>query len=113
MCLALKNPNASLERSSGLRAPDPNAAGAAGDVPNLHRAVIGQVTLHPLDVPRSVEPELEVLLTEPRDGNVAPDTRLLVQHQSVDDAAYGFAELVRVELLQEAERPRAADLGLL
>src|ERR687898_422332 len=69
MCLALKNPNASLERSSGLRAPDPNAAGAAGDFPNLHRAVIGQVTLHPLDVPRSVEPELEVLLTEPRDGN--------------------------------------------
>src|SRR3712207_1230738 len=102
-----------LHKLAGLWPPDPNAAGAAGDVPDLHRAVIGQRTLHPLDVPRSVEPELEVLRTDPRDGNVAPDPRLLVQHQGVGNAAYGFAELVRVELLQEAERPRAADLGLL
>ena len=71
------------------------------------------MTLHPLDVPRSVEPELEVLLTEPRDGNVAPDTRLLVQHQGIGDAACGFVELVRVEVLEEAERPWATDLSLL
>jgi hypothetical protein len=48
------------------------------------------VTLHPLDVPRPIEAELEVVLLETGDGYVALDAAGLVKHERVGDAADGL-----------------------
>src|SRR3712207_2711496 len=79
-----------LHELACLRSPHPDAACATAYVPDLHRAVIGQVTPHPLDVPRPVEPELEVVLLETSDGYIALDAAGLVKHERVGDAADGL-----------------------
>src|SRR5215207_8677868 len=102
-----------LHQISSRRTPHPDATGTTGDVPHPHRAVLRQVALHPLDVPRPVEPQLEVVLPEASNGYVAPDAARLVEHQRVGYLAHGFVELAGGQSLEELQGAGARDLRLL
>src|SRR5919109_68029 len=62
------------------RAPQPDAACARGDVRDADGPVRGQVALQPVDVARTIEPELKAIRAEPSHGDVASYPRVVVEH---------------------------------
>src|SRR5690606_4117470 len=88
-----------LQHVPGARSPQADAAGATGDVPDVHR-VVG-VLAQPGDVARPVAADLEEVFPQPGDGDVGADAAVVVQHQGVGDVTGCAVQLVRGQALQQ------------
>ena len=99
-----------LDELAGQRTPHADAAGAAGDVADLHRSVGGQLPVQVVEVELAVGADLEPVGAEPGDRPVAADAARLVEHEGVGDGADALVHLPGGQAVEQRQRTGAADL---
>src|SRR6478736_2929091 len=99
-----------LHDLAGQRSPQPDAAGAAGDVADLDRTVRRRLPTQVVQIQRTVRADLEQLFAEPGDGDVAADPTGLVEKQRVGHRADGLVHLSGGDALQQIQGTGPADL---
>jgi hypothetical protein len=96
-----------LDEVAGEWAPDADAAGAGGDVPDVH--VLRGVAEEPVEVGGGVRADLEAVGGEAGDGEVGADPAGLVEQEGVGDRAGLLAEVVGGHAVEEVEGSGAGD----
>ncbi len=97
-----------LDEVAGERAPDADAAGAGGDVPDVDAG--GRVPEQVVEVGGGVGADLEAVGGEAGDGEVGADASGLVQEEGVGDRPGLPAQVVGGHAVEEVECSGAGDL---
>ena len=100
---------------TGQRPPQPDAAGAAGDVGDVHPLggirgrLLPGLDAQVVEVHVAVHAQLELFLREPGDGHVTADAAVVLQQQAVRHRAGLLGDVARAEPVQQRLGAGAGD----